>query len=115
MRPESKFVIQELQARTHHFDFRLERSGVFKSWAMPKGLPLEPGVKRLAIQVEDHELNYGDFEGEIPAGEYGAGTVTIWDNGTYKTEEWTDHTIVFTLHGSKAKGSYCLVRFPRAG
>ena len=74
----ARFVIQEHQARTHHFDFRLEKDGVFKSWAVPKGIPQEAGVRILAIQVDDHELPFGDFEGKIPAGQYGAGTVVIW-------------------------------------
>ena len=82
-----RFVVQERTARSHHFDFRLEKAGVFKSWAVPKGLPAKPGERRLAVQVEDHPLEWGDFEGEIPAGQPGAGTVRIWDRGWYDLEE----------------------------
>lgn len=109
------FVAHEHQARTHHFEFRLEKDGLLKSWAVPKGVLEEPGVKRLAIQVEDHALEYGDFEGTIPAGEYGAGTVRIWDRGTYDLQEWTPHKIVFTLHGARLEGNYSLVRFKKGG
>jgi bifunctional non-homologous end joining protein LigD len=109
------FVIQEHQARTHHFDFRLEKDGVLKSWAVPKGVPESPGVKRLAIEVEDHALEYGGFEGTIPAGEYGAGTVRIWDEGDYDLHEWASDKIVFTLHGMRLQGGYSLVRFKRGG
>ena len=109
------FVVQKHQARTLHYDFRLEKDGVLKSWAVPKGVPTEKGVKRLAVEVEDHDLEFGDFEGIIPEGEYGAGTVEIWDQGTYKVEEWLPDRIVFRLDGVRLKGRYCLVRFKRAG
>jgi bifunctional non-homologous end joining protein LigD len=108
-----KFVIQEHQARTHHFDFRLEKDGVFKSWAVPKGLPEKPEVKRLAVQVADHDLSFGDFEGQIPDGQYGAGTIRIWDQGSYEAGAWTDRKIAFTLHGARATGKYNLIRFVR--
>jgi len=104
-----RFVIQEHFARSHHYDFRLEHEGVLKSWAVPKGLPEEPGVKRLAVQVEDHELEYAGFEGEIPEGEYGAGKVTIWDKGTFVVSEWEEQKIVVSLSGEKLNGFYCLV------
>jgi DNA ligase D-like protein (predicted 3'-phosphoesterase) len=110
-----RFVIQEHFARTHHFDFRLEKDGVFKSWAVPKGIPLKPGVKRLAVRVEDHPLEWGNFEGEIPSGEYGAGTVQVWEAGTYESEEWKPNRIGLVLRGKKLQGHYELVRFERAG
>jgi DNA ligase D-like protein (predicted 3'-phosphoesterase) len=111
--PMPKFVVQEHHARTHHFDFRLEKDGVYKSWAVPKGVPEAPGVKRLAVQVEDHDLPYGDFQGNIPQGQYGAGEVRIWDKGSYESEEWTDTQIDFHLHGHQASGRFSLIRFQR--
>jgi bifunctional non-homologous end joining protein LigD len=109
------FVIQEHHARHLHFDFRLERDGVLKSWAVPKGIPVVPGEKHLAVAVEDHPLDYGHFEGTIPEGQYGAGTVSIWDNGTYDTKHWDPDKIEITLHGHRITGPYVLVRFKRAG
>ncbi|MEI7433788.1 MAG: DNA polymerase ligase N-terminal domain-containing protein [Methanomicrobiales archaeon] len=109
------FVIHEHHARNLHFDLRLERDGVLKSWAVPKGVPLVPGEKHLAVAVEDHPLDYGHFEGTIPEGEYGAGTVSIWDNGTYETKHWNHEKIEITFHGKKLGGLYVLVRFKRAG
>ncbi|HLN32243.1 MAG TPA: DNA polymerase ligase N-terminal domain-containing protein [Gemmataceae bacterium] len=110
-----QFVIQKHRARTLHYDFRLEKDGVLKSWAVPKGVPEEEGVKHLAIQVGDHPLEYADFEGTIPKGEYGAGTVETWDRGTYDLHEWTNDVIVFTLHGQRLEGTYNLIRFRRSG
>ncbi len=110
-----RFVVQEHHARTHHFDLRLEKDGVFKSWAVPKGIPTEPGVRRLALQVEDHDLPFGGFEGEIPAGEYGAGVIRIWDRGCYSPVEWADDKIVFDATGTVMVGRYTLVRFNRGG
>ena len=105
-----RFVIQKHQASHLHFDFRLEKDGVLKSWAVPKGIPEESGIKRLAVQVEDHDLNYIDFEGEISEGNYGAGKVEIWDNGNYILEkEIKDKEILFELKGKKLKGKYALI------
>src|SRR4051812_15785547 len=81
------FVIQRHDARRLHYDFRLERKGALAPWAVPKGVPLEPGQRALAVHVEDHPIDYAPFEGEIPAGNYGAGTVEIWDNGTFELLE----------------------------
>ncbi len=102
------FVIQEHHARALHWDFRLERDGVLVSWALPKGLPVDPGTNHLAIHVEDHPLDYGTFEGDIPKGEYGAGHVTIWDRGTYDTEKWRGNEIKVVLHGQRVSGRYVL-------
>ncbi len=109
------FVIQKHRASHLHYDLRLEMDGVLKSWAIPKEPPREEGIKRLAIQVEDHELNYADFEGEIEEGEYGAGRVEIWDKGNYELTEHKDDRLVFKLEGEKLKGNYALIRFKRAG
>jgi DNA ligase D-like protein (predicted 3'-phosphoesterase) len=109
------FVIHEHHARHVHFDLRLERDGVLKSWAVPKGIPEVPGKKNLAVAVEDHPLDYGHFEGTIPEGEYGAGTVTIWDNGTYDTKLWESDKIEISFHGKRLNGLYVLVPFRRAG
>jgi DNA ligase D-like protein (predicted 3'-phosphoesterase) len=85
--------------------------GVLKSWAVPKEPPTRHGIKRLAVQVEDHDLGYIDFEGTIPEGMYGAGTVEIWDRGTYTLKSRKENMIEFTLHGDKLKGDYVLLRF----
>jgi bifunctional non-homologous end joining protein LigD len=107
------FVIQEHHARALHWDFRLERDGVLVSWALPKGLPLDPKSNHLAVHTEDHPLDYGSFAGDIPKGEYGAGTVSIWDHGTYETEKWRTNEIMVILHGGRAEGRYVL--FPTGG
>jgi len=109
------FVIHEHHARHVHYDLRLERDGVLKSWAVPKGIPELTGKKHLAVAVEDHPLDYGHFEGTIPEGEYGAGSVTIWDNGTYDTKLWESDKIEITFHGKRLTGLYVLVPFKRAG
>lgn len=110
------FVVQEHHARSHHFDFRLEMEGVLVSWAVPKGVPEDLSAKRLAVHVEDHPLEYGGFEGEIPKGNYGAGTVAIWDKGTWTPlsrtwrKEFEAGKLKFFLHGSRLHGEYLLVR-----
>lgn len=106
---DDTFVIQEHHARRLHRDFRLERCGVLVSWALPRGLPEDPAANRLAIRTEDHPLEYASLEGEIPPGQYGAGTVRIWDRGTYETEKWTDEEIKVVLHGSRVSGRYVLI------
>lgn len=109
------YVVQEHHARRLHYDFRLERDGVLKSWAVPKGVPETLGEKRLAIEVEDHPLEYASFEGSIPEGEYGAGTVSIWDRGTYETIAWGPDTIEIIIKGERVSGRYVLTRFRKAG
>jgi bifunctional non-homologous end joining protein LigD len=103
-----RFVIQEHHARSLHWDLRLEHDGVFVSWALPKGLPETPEKNHLAVHTEDHPLEYGTFEGDIPAGEYGGGRVTIWDSGPYDVEKWTDSEVKFVLHGKKSTGGFVL-------
>ena len=97
---QPRFVIQEHSARRLHWDLRLERDGVLVSFALPRGLPLEPKRNHIAPHTEDHPLEYLDFHGEIPAGSYGAGTMTIWDRGTYETLKWEPRKIEVALHGS---------------
>ena len=104
-----RFVIQKHKATHLHFDFRLEMEGILKSWAVPKGVPEEAGIKRLAVAVEDHQLDYIDFECIIPEGQYGAGTVEIWDNGNYELESMGKRKIVFRLKGRKLKGRYAMI------
>jgi bifunctional non-homologous end joining protein LigD len=107
---EPIFVVQRHDARRLHYDFRLERNGVLASWAVPKGVPLEAGEQHLAVHVEDHPLEYGSFEGEIPKGNYGAGTVEIWDRGTYELlEEKPDGGLTVRLHGERLDGTWALV------
>ncbi|WP_248962043.1 DNA polymerase ligase N-terminal domain-containing protein [Sphaerisporangium perillae] len=110
---DDTFVIQEHHARRLHWDLRLERDGVLVSWAVPKGLPLDPKTNHLAVHTEDHPLEYATFEGEIAKGEYGGGLMLIWDRGTYETEKWTDREVKVVLHGSRAAGRYVL--FPTNG
>ena len=105
-----RFVVQEHHARRLHWDFRLERDGVLVSWALPKGVPDDPAINHLAVRTEDHPLEYASFTGEIPRGEYGAGTVTIWDQGTYDTLKWDDREVKVTLHGGRLAGGYVLFR-----
>jgi bifunctional non-homologous end joining protein LigD len=109
-RKEPIFVVQRHDARRLHYDFRLERNGALASWAVPKGVPLEPGQQALAVHVEDHPLDYATFEGEIPAGQYGAGTVEIWDHGTYELlEEKPNGGLTVRLNGERLQGSWALV------
>ncbi len=106
----SRFVIQEHDATNLHWDLRLERDGVLVSWALPRGIPPDPGENRFAAHTEDHPLAYLEFEGEIPKGEYGAGTIKIWDRGTYETEKFEAAKVVVRLHGERVQGRYALFR-----
>jgi DNA ligase D-like protein (predicted 3'-phosphoesterase) len=105
-----RFVVQEHHARRLHWDLRLEIDGVLKSWAVPKGIPGRKGEKRLAIQTEDHDISYIDFEGTIPEGMYGAGEVKIWDSGDYELLRRDENIISFIANGSRMRGKYVLVR-----
>jgi bifunctional non-homologous end joining protein LigD len=111
--PRPKFVVQEHHARALHWDFRLEHDGVLVSWALPKGVPEDPKSNHLAVHTEDHPLEYGSFEGDIPAGEYGGGKVTIWDSGYFDLEKWRNNEVMVVLHGSRVSGRYVL--FPTKG
>jgi bifunctional non-homologous end joining protein LigD len=119
------FVIQKHAASHLHFDFRLELDGVMKSWAVPKGPSLDPAVRRLAMEVEDHPISYNTFEGTIPQGEYGGGTVMLWDRGWYEAEDgggpeslragYRRGDLKITLHGKRLQGGFVLVRMNRPG
>jgi bifunctional non-homologous end joining protein LigD len=123
--PKLAYVIQKHAATRLHFDLRLELDGVMKSWAVPKGPSLDPAVKRLAMQVEDHPIEYNQFEGTIPQGEYGGGTVMLWDRGTYRyggeepdpveglREGYRKGDFKFVLQGKRLRGSWVLVRMRR--
>ena len=104
------FVIHKHAASHLHYDLRLEMKGVLKSWAVPKEPPRIGGIKRLAIQVDDHDLDYADFEGKIPKGSYGAGDVKIWDKGQYLALKAEAKELIFELKGKKLKGIYCLIK-----
>jgi bifunctional non-homologous end joining protein LigD len=107
---EARFVVQEHSARRLHWDLRLEHEGTLASWALPRGVPDHPDENRLAVRTEDHPLEYLDFHGEIPKGEYGAGTMTIWDSGTYEAEKFRDDEVIATFHGERLHGRYALFR-----
>jgi bifunctional non-homologous end joining protein LigD len=117
----NSFVIQKHRATRLHYDFRLEMEGVLRSWAVPRGPSLNPGDKRLAVQTEDHPIDYGGFEGVIPKGNYGAGNVIVWDNGTYEMIDpetpkkgWAKGKFHFILKGKKLRGEWVLVRGSRS-
>jgi DNA ligase D-like protein (predicted 3'-phosphoesterase) len=111
MKEGNIYVIHKHAATHLHYDLRLEMDGVLKSWAIPKEPPTTVGVRRLAVQVEDHPVEYANFEGTIPEGEYGAGTVEIWDKGTYKLINRKEDKLIVEINGSKLKGAYVLLRF----
>jgi bifunctional non-homologous end joining protein LigD len=123
--PALQFVVQKHEASHLHFDFRLELDGVMKSWAVPKGPSYDPSVRRLAMEVEDHPIEYNTFEGTIPQGEYGGGTVMLWDRGTYEAENgggidalregYERGDLKFVVHGKRLKGGWVLVRMKRPG
>src|SRR2546429_4095780 len=120
-----RFVVQKHRATRLHYDFRLELDGVMKSWAVPKGPSYDPSIRRLAMEVEDHPIEYNTFEGTIPRGEYGGGTVMLWDRGTYEPESgdgvdalrdgYARGDLKFVLHGDRLKGGWVLVRMKRPG
>jgi bifunctional non-homologous end joining protein LigD len=118
----ARFVVQKHDASRLHYDFRLEIAGVLKSWAVPKGPSMVTSVKRLAVMVEDHELDYADFEGVVPEGDYGSGAVMIWDEGTVTWEDDADPAammdsgvLAFSLDGKKLKGRFKLVHAKMGG
>ena len=123
--PALQFVVQKHAASHLHFDFRLELDGVMKSWAVPKGPSYDPSIRRLAMEVEDHPIEYNTFEGTIPQGEYGGGTVMLWDRGTYEAENdggvdalrdgYARGDLKFVLHGKRLRGGWVLVRMKRPG
>ncbi|MDI9915195.1 ATP-dependent DNA ligase [Rhodococcus sp. IEGM 1379] len=106
----NSFVIQEHHARRLHYDVRLERGGVLVSWAVPKGVPTTAGENRLAVHTEDHPMEYATFSGVIPKGEYGGGSMTIWDSGTYETEKWRDDEVIVRLAGERVQGRFAIIR-----
>ncbi|WP_216895216.1 ATP-dependent DNA ligase [Nocardia alni] len=108
--PGDRFVVQEHHARRRHWDLRLERDGVLVSWAVPKGPPTSTDENRLAVHTEDHPLEYLDFHGAIPKGQYGAGEMTIWDSGTYETEKWRADEVIVRLRGTRLDGRYALIQ-----
>src|SRR3984885_120226 len=111
----ARFVVQEHHATRLHWDLRLEHDGVLASWAIPNGIPADPADNRLAGRTEDHPLEYLDFHGEMPKGEYGAGTMTIWDAGTYDVHKWEDKKVEVTFHGERLSGRYGLFPIGKSG
>lgn len=109
-KPGNTYVIHKHAASHLHYDLRLEMDGTLKSWAVPKEPPTAKGVRRLAVQVEDHPLAYANFEGTIPEGQYGAGKVEIWDKGTYDLIDRKEDKLIVDIHGQRLKGEYVLVR-----
>ncbi len=107
---QSRYVVQEHHARALHWDLRLEHEGTLASWAVPKGIPPDPKRNHLAVRTEDHPLEYLDFEGEIPEGNYGAGTMKVWDRGTYELHKFRDSEVMITFHGERLEGKYVLFR-----
>jgi len=107
---DDTFVIHQHHARRLHWDLRLERGGALASWAVPRGLPREPGRNHLAVQTPDHPLDFFTFHGEIPVGEYGAGRMTIYDTGTYTTEKWRPDEVLVAFQGNRTTGRYVLFR-----
>ena len=107
---ESRFVVQEHNATRLHWDLRLERGGTLASWALPRGVPMHPDENRLAVRTEDHPLEYLEFHGEIPKGQYGGGTMAIWDTGTYHAEKFRDDEVIATFSGERVRGRYALFR-----
>src|ERR1044071_9938123 len=103
-----RFVVQQHSARRLHWDLRLEHEGVAASWAIPNGIPDDPSQNRKAVHTEDHPLEYLEFEGEIPEGEYGAGTMKIWDHGTYELEKWEPEKVMVRFEGERVRGRYAL-------
>src|SRR6478672_11204939 len=106
----NRFVVQQHAATRLHWDLRLEHDGVLASWAVPNGIPEDPKRNRKAVRTEDHPLEYLEFSGEIPQGEYGAGTMEIWDSGTYEPEKFRDDEVMVVFHGEKVQGRYVLFR-----
>src|SRR3954468_9485039 len=105
-----RFVVQEHSARSMHWDLRLEHEGTLASWGVPRGIPPDPKRNHLAVRTEDHPLEYLEFHGQIPEGQYGAGSMRIFDRGTYELEKWRDSEVIVVFHGERVRGRYVLFR-----